>query len=235
MGKIKAIFNWSGGKDSAHALLRAIETGEYEIAALLTTINSESRQSTMHNLPMALLRQQAASIGIPLYTVGLTPKGNMADYSAAMAKAMEHFKQIGVTHSIFGDIFLHDIRSYRERQLSQQGITVVEPLWGKSSAQVIREFLESGLKATIVTTGETLGPGAIGRLIDKEFIDTLPGDIDPNGENGEYHTICYDGPIFKYPVTFTLGTPHSQSYDIKLEDGTTQTYTYWFADIATKK
>lgn len=231
MGKIKAVFNWSGGKDSAHALLRVLRSGEYDILALLTTVNAHSGQSTMHNLPQSLLERQALSIGIPLHTVGLKPAGNMADYSDAMAQAVTHFKSQGATHFIFGDIFLHDVRSYRERQLSRQGITVVEPLWNKSSEQVITDFLESGLKATIVTTNEVLGRNAIGRVIDKAFISSLPADIDPNGENGEYHTICHNGPIFNHPVAFNLGTPYTQSYDIKLDNGTTQKYTYWFADI----
>lgn len=104
MDKIRAVFNWSGGKDSAHALLRAMETGCYEIVALLTTVNRDTHRSTMHGIPLSLLEAQAASIGIPLYIVDLTPEGNMEDYSSAMLQAVQHFKTLGVTHFIFGDI-----------------------------------------------------------------------------------------------------------------------------------
>ena len=212
MERIKAVFNWSGGKDSAHALLRAQQSGEYEIVALLTTVNRDTHRSTMHGIPTALLQMQAESIGVPLYIVDLTPKGNMEDY--------------------FGDIFLHDVRKYREQQLSPHGIEIVEPLWGKSSEEVMNDFLVSGFRTVVVTTmADGLGADAIGREIDRGFIASLPAGVDPNGENGEYHTFCYDGPIFRQPVPFRLGRSFSQSYDIRLDDGTVKTYSYWFADL----
>lgn len=235
MERVKAVFNWSGGKDSAHALLRAVQSGRYEIVALLTTVNRDTRRSTMHGIPAALLQAQAESIGIPLHVVDLTPKGDMEDYGAAMSRAAEHFKAQGVTHFIFGDIFLHDVRSYRERQLAPFGIEIAEPLWGRSSEEVMDAFLASGLKTVVVTTmADGLGAGAIGREIDRDFIDALPAGTDPNGENGEYHTFCYDGPVFRHPVPFRLGQPFTRSYDIRLDDGTTKTYSYWFADLREK-
>lgn len=236
MGKIKAVFNWSGGKDSAHALLRAIESEKYEIVALLTTVNRDTHRSTMHGIPLPLLEAQATSIGIPLYIVDLTPKGNMEDYSSAMSQAVQHFKALGVTHFIFGDIFLHDVRQYREQQLAPYDIKVVEPLWAQSSEKVMEDFLSSGLKTIIVTTmADGLGAAAIGKLIDHEFVaslTSLSAEIDPNGENGEYHTFCYDGPIFRCPVAFHLGEAFSQSYGIRLDDGTVKTYSYWFANLS---
>lgn len=232
MERIKAVFNWSGGKDSAHALWRAMQSGKYEIVALLTTVNRDTRRSTMHGIPTALLQAQAASIGIPLHIVDLTPKGNMEDYDKAMSKAVEYFKTLGVTHFIFGDIYLHDVRKYREQQLAPHGIEVVEPLWEQSSEAVIRDFLASGLKTVVVTTmDDGLGADAIGRTIDSSFIAALPAGTDPNGENGEYHTFCYDGPVFRFPVRFRLGKPFNRSYDIRLEDGTVKTYSYWFANL----
>lgn len=232
MERIKAVFNWSGGKDSAHALLRAMQSGRYEIVALLTTVNRTTRRSTMHGIPMPLLEVQARSIGIPLHIVDLTPKGNMEDYGAAMSCTVEHFKRHGVTHFIFGDIYLHDVRKYREEQLAPFGIRIVEPLWGRSSEEVMRDFLRSGLKTVVVTTmADGLGADAVGRVVDRDFIDSLPAGVDPNGENGEYHTFCYDGPIFRTPVPFLLGEPFSQSYDIRLDDGAVKSYSYWFADL----
>ena len=230
--KKKAVFNWSGGKDSAHALWRIMQTDEYEIVALLTTTNSVTQLSTMHNIPMELLKAQSESIGIPLYVVPLTPKGNLDNYSAAIREAAVHFKEQGVTHFIYGDIFLHDIRSYREAELAPLGITVVEPLWGASSHDIINAYLETGLRTIIVTTeAHGLGMSAIGKIIDREFIDSLPYECDPNGEKGEYHTFCFDGPIYTHPISFKLGKPIQKSYDINLDDGTTKTYTYCFADL----
>lgn len=232
MERIKAVFNWSGGKDSAHALWKAQQSGRYEIAALLTTVNCDTRRSTMHAIPTALLQAQADAIGLPLHVVDLTPAGTMEDYGAAMSRAVEHFKAQGVTHFIFGDIFLEDVRAYRERQLAPHGIEVVEPLWGRSSQEVMRDFLASGLRTVVVTTmADQLGADAIGREVDRAFVDSLPAGIDPNGENGEYHTFCYDGPIFRRPVPFRLGEPFEHSYDIRLDDGTTKTCSYWFADL----
>ena len=159
MEKIKAVFNWSGGKDSAHALWRARQSELYDIVALLTTINRDSQRSTMHGIPLPLLQAQADSIGIPLHIVNLTPQGNLENYAEAMTCAALHFKEQGVTHFIFGDIYLHDVRAYRERQLAPLGIEVVEPLWGVVSSEIVmQQYLASGLKTVIVTT-QWLGNG----------------------------------------------------------------------------
>lgn len=181
MERIKAVFNWSGGKDSAHALLRAQQSGEYEIVALLTTVNRDTHRSTMHGIPTALLQMQAESIGVPLYIVDLTPKGNMEDYDVAMSRAVEHFKTQGVTRFIFGDIFLHDVRKYREQQLSPHGIEIVEPLWGKSSEEVMNDFLVSGFRTVVVTTmADGLGADAGGDYIYKKNTSnrSLPIDLE---------------------------------------------------------
>ena len=230
--KKKAVVSWSGGKDSAHALYKILQTDEYEIVALLTTINRSTNLSTMHNIPLKILEEQSKRIGIPLKVVELKPKGNLEDYSQAMETAVKEFKAQGVTHFIFGDIFLDDIRSYREQQLKPMGICVVEPLWGKTSKEVMDEFLESGLKTIVVTTmADGLGMSAIGQLIDQSFVDGLSSDYDPNGEHGEYHTFCYDGPIYSEPVPYEIGSPFSKSFDIGLDDGTTKTFTYCFVDL----
>lgn len=232
MKPVRAVFNWSGGKDSAHALLRAQQSGEYEIIALITTVNRSTCCSTMHDIPLYLLQMQAESIGIPLHCVDVTPKGNMEDYNAAMSVAVDYFKRQNVDSFIFGDIFLHDVRAYRQKQLSPYGIEVVEPLWGKTSEEVMKDFLSSGLRSVVVTTmADLLGSAAIGMEIDSDFVDSLPSGVDPNGENGEYHTFCYDGPIFQYPIPFSLGKPFIRSYDIRLDSGITKRYSYWFADL----
>lgn len=228
----KAVFNWSGGKDSALALYKMLRDENFEIVSLLTTVNRDSKRSTMHGIPVTLLELQAQSIGLPLHIVDLTPKGDMSDYNEAMADAVRHFKEQGVTHFGFGDIFLHDVRSYREKQLAPYGIEVVEPLWGKSSEQIMEEYLDSGLQTVIVTITEgVLSESYIGKVIDRPLVESFPGDIDVCGEEGEYHTFCYDGGIYRHPVPFRLGEPIRATYPIKLEDGSVKEYSYWFANL----
>lgn len=227
-----AVFNWSGGKDSALALWQTVASGEYRIVSLLTTVNRDTERSSMHGIPISLLERQAESIGIPLTILEL-PSGEMAGYESAMSQAVERFMSQGVDHFIFGDIFLHDVRSYREKHLSPYGVTVVEPLWGKSSAEVMEDYLASGLRTTVITTeSDALGREWIGRTIDRRFVDELPSGVDPCGENGEYHTFCYDGPIFSRPVSFSLGETVKKCFPVKLDDGTEKRYCYWFADIS---
>lgn len=228
----KAVFNWSGGKDSALALYQMMKENEYDIVALLTTVNNGNDRSSMHAIPVSLLRKQADSIGIPLYIAGLEPQGDMRDYENAMKQAVEHFVAQGVTHFIFGDIFLQDVKAYREKQLHPYGITVVEPLWGKTSEEVMGEFVASGLRTIIVTTMvDSLGEEFIGKEIDAIFETCLPADVDVCGENGEYHTFCYAGGMFRWPVRYLLGKPLHIVHPVRMEDGTEKKFTYWFADL----
>ena len=228
----KAVFNWSGGKDSALALWKILQGYEYEVIALLTTVNKQTERSSMHGIPLSLLYSQAESIGIPLYPLILEPDGEINGYEEAMKNAILHFKKLGIKHFIFGDIFLHDVKKYREKQLAPFGIAVVEPLWGKSSSDVMEEFLASGLRTIIVTTtADKLDKNFIGKHIDRELINLLPADTDPCGENGEYHTFCYAGGMFRYPVDYSLGEPRSDSFPVKMEDGREKVFTYWFADL----
>lgn len=228
----KAVFNWSGGKDSALALYKILNEGEYEVVSLLTTVNRDNGRSSMHGIPLRLLEKQAESIGIPLYKVGLIPDGSMSDYETVMRETVEHFKELGVEYFIFGDIFLHDVRSYREKQLEPYGIKVVEPLWGKDSFTIMQEFIASGLKTVIVTTmADLLDESFVGRHIDADFVNSLPEGIDICGENGEYHTFCYAGGMFRKPVEFALGKPFKHSHLVKLDNGEIKRYFYWFADL----
>lgn len=230
--KKKAVFNWSGGKDSSLALYKALQTEEYEIVSLLTTINSENRRSSMHAIPVSLLQRQAESIGIPLVTIDLAPSWGMSEYENAMRTAVEHFRGAGVTHFIFGDIFLHDVRTYRETQLKPYGIKVVEPLWDRTTEEVMNEFLVSGLKTIVVTImADRLDRSFIGREVDSSFVADLPAGTDICGENGEYHTFCHSGGMFRYPVAFALGEPEQHAYTVRLDDGTEQEYRYWFAHL----
>lgn len=236
MQRKKAVFNWSGGKDSALALYKVLKDDHYEVVSLLTTVNKSTQRSTMHDIPTSLLQKQAQSIGIPLYIIDLKPKGEMIDYNEAMEVAVSHFKEMGVEHFIFGDIFLHDVLSYRQKQLSPYGIEVVEPLWNKTTEQVIKEFISSGLKTVIITvTDGVLDKEFLGKTIDADLVASFPEGIDVCGENGEYHTFCYDGDIFKFPIEFSLGESRRDSFPIKLDDGTIKEYAYWFANISASK
>jgi len=230
--KKSIVFNWSGGKDSAFALYKTLQSGEYDVVSLLTTVNSDTKRSSMHAIPVALLQEQADSIGIPLYLIEYDPKEAMKGYENCMLNAVSHFKKQGITHFAFGDIFLHDVRSYREKQLTPLGITVIEPLWNRKTTEVMRDFLESGLKTIVVTTmANLLDENYIGRLIDRSFVENLPDGVDICGENGEYHTFCFDGPIFNYPVRYSQGTPFKTSHTVNMDDGTLQTFHYWYANL----
>jgi diphthamide synthase (EF-2-diphthine--ammonia ligase) len=197
-------------------LHQVLQGDEYEIIALLTTINQAEQRSTMHGIPVSLLQKQAAGIGLPLHIVNLQPHGEMEGYEQAMAQAVLHFSQLGVTHFIFDDIFLHDLKSYREAKLNPLGITVVEPLWGKGSA---------------TTTAEILDRRHIARLVDGDFVRNLPANADICGENGEYHTFCFGGGMFREEVSFVLGEPFQKNFPIKLSDGSSKDYAYWFANL----
>lgn len=226
----KAVFNWSGGKDSALALQRVLNEKEFEVVALLTAINEETQKSSIHSVPLGILQRQAKSIRIPLYTVPFA--GNLNNYDAQMHKAADHFKAQGVTHFIFGDIFLSDIKAYRENKLNPIGIEVVEPLWNKSSNEIINEFLASGIKTKIIVTqADKLGRTFIGKDLDSALVASLPDDVDPCGENGEYHTLSYAGGLFNEKIDFLIDGIHKVSYDIKLDNGEIKTYEYWQAEI----
>lgn len=226
----KAVFNWSGGKDSALALQKTLQENKFEVISLLTTINESSLTTSIHGIPLKLLEKQAAGIGIPLYTILLSK--DKKTYEAGMTEAITHFKNQGVTHFIFGDIFLADVKSYRESKLNPLGMEVVEPLWGKTSEEVMHEFLNSKLKTKIIVTqADKLDQSFIGKDINREFVKSLPQGIDLCGENGEYHTFCYEGEIFKSKIDFEITEIKRITYDFKMDTGEMKSYEYWQAEI----
>lgn len=224
----KAVFNWSGGKDSALALQRVLDENEFEVLALLTTMNEESQKSSMHSIPLEILEKQADSIGIPLYAV--TSSTMLKNYEEKMGKAVTHFKEKGVKHFIFGDIFLSDVKAYRESKLHPLGIEVVEPLWEKTSQEVIEEFLRSGIKSKIIVTqADLLDETYIGKDLDQNLINSFPNNIDVCGENGEYHTLSYAGALFKKEVKFSFTETIKTSFNFTLDTGEQKTLEYWQA------
>lgn len=226
----KAVFSWSGGKDSALALQKILQENAFEIVSLLTTINEETLTSSIHSIPIEMLTRQAESIGIPLYTV-LFAK-DLTNYDVIMRETVEHFKKLGVTHFIFGDIFLTDVKAYRERKLNPLGIEVVEPLWDKPSADIMDDFIKSGIKSKIIVTqADRLDLTFIGKDVDQNTLNSFPEDIDICGENGEYHTFSYAGGLFNKEIDFSISKANKVSYDINLDNGQTKTFEYWQAEI----
>lgn len=235
--KLKALFNWSSGKDSALALHKTLQENQYEVCTLLTSINREFQRISMHGVHVLLLEQQASLLGIPLTKMELPKEPSMEEYQEIMNTTMAEIQAQGITHSIFGDIFLEDLRQYREKQLNIIGMQAVFPLWKQNTSDLIREFLHLGFK-TIVTcvNGTYLDKSFAGRIIDQQFLDDLPDNVDPCGENGEFHTFTFDGPIFKSPVQFEIGETVKKTYPkpkTNPEDGD-EDYIFWFCDLIPK-
>jgi uncharacterized protein (TIGR00290 family) len=206
MNKPKAIFNWSGGKDSALALHKVIVSGEYDVKYLLTTVSSGFKRIIQHGVREELLEAQAESIGIPLHKLFLPENPDMEIYNSVIRESLMKFKEENIHTGIFGDIFLEDLRKYREEKLAEVNVNAVFPLWKMNTHELIKNFVESGFKAVIVCVNENyLDKSFAGREIDKNFINDLPAGVDPCGENGEYHSFVYDGPIFRKPVKFKRG------------------------------
>ena len=215
----KAYINWSSGKDAALALYYIQQDKDYEVAKLLTTLNSDVDRITMHGVRRELLQKQAENIGLPLMISELNAETSMKDYNLKMKEATDALKNNGFTHSIFGDIFLEDLKEYREEQLNSVGLKAVFPLWKKDTGAIMNEFLELGFKAIVVcTNSKYLDDSFCGKIIDQQFIGELPENVDPCGENGEFHTFVFDGPVFKSPVDFEVGERVHRSYKSAKKD-----------------
>jgi uncharacterized protein (TIGR00290 family) len=206
MGRKKAWLSWSSGKDSAWSLEVVRRQGEYDVEALLTTVNAKYQRVAMHAVRESLLRAQAESTGVPLVTVPIPyPCPNEA-YEAAMAAAISRALGEGITHMIFGDLFLEDIRRYREEKLHGTGIEPVFPLWGLDTRRLAGEMVGAGLQALLTCVDPNkLDASFAGRRFDAELLADLPSDIDPCGENGEFHTFACQGPMFRTPIEIEPG------------------------------
>lgn len=202
--KDRAILSWSGGKDSALALHEIRKAGDYRIVALLTTITEDFDRSSMHGIRRSLIEQQADSVGVPLEKVILSRVSSNEEYESRMKELLERHKGRGVSTVVFGDIFLEDVRKYREERLASIGMKGVFPLWGRDTAELARSFIRQGFKAVITCVdSEQMDPAYAGRYFDGEMLASLPAGVDPCGENGEFHTFVYDGPIFSRAIPHT--------------------------------
>jgi len=212
------LVSWSGGKDSCLALYELQQAGR-RAAALLTTVTSDYDRISMHGVRRVLLERQAESLGLPLRQILIQKGATNEEYERAMAEAFAEYRERGIEEVVFGDLFLEDVRAYREQFLARHGMRGLYPVWMRDTAKFVREFVALGFKAIVTcVNGEVLDGSFAGRFIDEEFLASLPPGVDPCGENGEFHTFVFGGPSFKEDVRFSVG-------ERVLRDS------FWFCDL----
>jgi uncharacterized protein (TIGR00290 family) len=197
----KALLSWSSGKDSAWSLHVLRKRGEVEVVGLLTTVNEVYSRVAMHAVRVELLDAQANAVGLPLWKIPIPSPCSNAQYEAAMLAAIERAKSDGVNTFAFGDLFLEDIRRYREERLRETGVSPIFPIWALPTIELAREMIASGLRARVTCVDPKQLPASFaGREFDAGFLADLPPAVDPCGERGEFHTFAYDGPMFRHRV-----------------------------------
>lgn len=212
------LLSWSGGKDSCMALREVQRTPNIRVEALLTTITRDFDRISMHGVRRILLERQAASLGIPLHQIFISKGASNEEYEVKMGDAFSEYRNRGIDTVVFGDLFLEEIRAYRERLIAKHNMASLYPVWGRDTSQLIKDFISLGFKTAIVCVDPAkLDPSFVGRVIDEDLLTQLPPHVDPCGENGEFHTFVFDGPIFKNPVKF--------SFQIVCRDS------FWFCDL----
>jgi uncharacterized protein (TIGR00290 family) len=219
LGRPKAWLSWSTGKDSAWALHATRLRGEVEIVALLTTVNSTHARVAMHAVRESLLDAQAQAVGLPLVKVPIPWPCPNETYEQKMASAIAQARRQGVGHMIFGDLFLEDIRMYREEKLKGTGVTPLFPIWGTDTRRLAQEMVEAGLRAYLTCVDpKQLDPKFVGRAYDARLLAELPAGVDPCGEKGEFHTFACAGPMFRRPISVEVE-------EVVKRDG------FYFADV----
>lgn len=227
----KAYFNWSTGKDAALALYKILLDYEYSIGTLVTSVNLKFNRVSMHGVAEELLEQQAAAIGLPLHKIYFPEEVSMETYNKIMKSNLkEIIVNGGYEFSVFGDIFLEDLRTFREAKLAELNLKGVFPLWKLETTEIIEEFIDLGFKAiTVSVNAKLLDKSFLGRIVDENFINDLPKNVNVCGENGEFHTFVYDGPIFKNPIAFEIGEKVLKTYPS--EKGDTWDSSFWYCDL----
>ena len=238
----KAYFNWSTGKDSSLALYHVLQQKEYNLTQLVTTVNKDYERVSMHGLREALLDAQVERLQLPLKKIYFPAEVSMSSYDETMRKATKELVEDGFTHAIFGDIFLENLRKYREEKLQEVGITGVFPLWKQDTKALIKEFISLGFKAiTVCVNAKLLDASFVGRIVDENFLNDLPDTVDTCGENGEFHTFVFDGPIFSSPIDFVIGekvlktyAPSKKEEDVCSSDNSNWDTAFWYCDLIPK-
>lgn len=233
--KRKITISWSGGKDSAFALHLLLQSQQYEVIHLHTIFDRDSQRVGLHGIREELVEAQAGQLDIPLVK-GFLEKGDGPEkYTELVREMYIAFRDEGITHIMFGDIFLEDLRAYREELLQQSGLIPIYPLWNMKSHYVVGEFLKTGFKTIICSTNEVcFKAGMLGRVMEEGIMEQIPAEVDLCGENGEYHTFVLDGPTFRKPIALTLGEIVSKNYEYSIMDNGVakrKTMSFYFQDI----
>jgi uncharacterized protein (TIGR00290 family) len=219
IGNTTVLMSWSGGKDSCVALYEIQRAGNYQVAALLTTLTRDYDRISMHGVRRALLEKQATSLGLPLHKVLISRNATNEEYEKKMAEAFSVYQEQGFDSIVFGDLFLEDLRVYREQFLARHNMRGLFPVWKRDTTKFIKQFIELGFKALVTCVdSKVLDQSFAGRPIDETFLSSLPSHVDPCGENGEFHSFVFDGPSFTKAVNFSIG-------ETVLRDS------FWFCDL----
>ncbi len=235
----KTLLSWSSGKDASFALLQLIKNN-IKPDLLLTTVNHDFGRVSMHGLRTAILRKQAQAIDIPLWEIKLDKNVSMEEYSRIMEKNLTHLKDLGFDTVFFGDIFLEDLRKFRENQLKKIGMKAEFPVWGYDTREMAMEIIDHEIEAIVVTvSAKKLDQSYVGRNFDRRFLCDLPSDVDWCGENGEFHTFVHNAPFFKSPVPYKTGEKILRSYkpcskDESIDNNTSKRNwetDFWYVDI----
>jgi uncharacterized protein (TIGR00290 family) len=236
MKKRKVSISWSGGKDSAFALYRILLSGEYDVIGLHTVIGEETRRVGLHGVREELIEAQAKSLKLPLRKLYLKTSNNHDVYSELMRTFYLKSKMEGIEGIVFGDIFLEDLRKFREDLLLESQLFALFPIWNVESGMLIHDFINTGFKTLICSADVNFfKEEQVGKTIDFAFLKSLPVGVDPCGENGEFHTFVYDGPIFQHPIPVTLDSVIKCDYTFKKknDDGDVDEVisSYWFQEL----
>jgi uncharacterized protein (TIGR00290 family) len=216
----KVLFTWSGGKDSVLALYELQKGNSHKVVALLTTLTEDYDRISMHGVRSILLEHQANSLGLPIEKVYISKDSSNEEYGAKIREALQKHLTAGVSSVVFGDIFLEDLRKYREDNLAKIGMKAIFPIWKRDTTELAHRFIDLGFKGIITCIDSNfLDKKFVGKLYDYQFLSELPSTVDPCGENGEFHSFVYDGPIFEKRVSYTEG-------EIVLRDDR-----YWYCDL----
>ena len=222
---------WSGGKDSALALYKIQQENKYEIVSLITTINKEFNRVSMHGIRIELIEKQADSIGVSLHKM-FVDGGSHNEYEEKLKEVLKHYVDTRITKVVYGDIALEDLKEYRDNLLLQVGMTGIYPLWKQPTSKLIYEFLDLNFKTTICCIyTQYLAKGNVGKIIDNQFINELKNVVDPCGENGEFHTFCWSGPIFKKSIRFSLGKKIFKPVQMPNNKDKKSNEGFWFIDL----
>lgn len=237
--KKKVTISWSGGKDSAFALYKILLSGEFEVVSLHTLINAETRRVGMHGVREELIEVQAKALNIQLYKIYVTASMNHKAYESAMHLFYQKSIHDKIEAIVFGDIFLEDLKKYREDLLAGYPFQTLYPLWGIDTPVLIQDFIHTGFKTIICSANKKyFSKQQVSSVLDQHFMESIPAGVDPCGENGEFHTWVYDGPIFRTPLLYVLGEVVEKTYPYKRvnADGTEDALqeSFWFQDILSR-